>query len=361
MKIIAVAGASGGHIYPALAFLERFSGEEGEIEALLVLPSRSIKADFDSCNYPIKYISSGRVSFSLNQRSVLAFLKFLKGGWESLSILLKFNPDIVIGFGSIDSVPLVMLAWFFRIKTIIHEQNLLPGKANRFLARFVDKIALSYPGSGRYFNLSESKILLTGNPIRGRLRKIGREEALNFFGLKKDKFTILVMGGSQGSKHINTAFLNITGLIKDKANLQVIHLLGKEERKEIREAYEKIGIKAKVFDFFSAMEFAYSAADLAVTRAGASTISELIYFKLPAIIFPYPYAYEHQLENAKILSERGCAVVMNESNLEDGLFLERLELLIKDKNILNNMVLNFDSFPVISAANRLKEVVLALN
>lgn len=361
MKIIVVAGASGGHIYPALAFLEKLPKEKCVSDALLVLPSRSIKADFDSCNYPIRYISSGRVSLTLSRKSISAFLNFLKGGWESFRILLKFKPDIVVGFGSIDSVFLVMLAWFFRIKTIIHEQNVLPGKANRFLAKFVDKVAVSFPESKPYFDLPASKIVLVGNPIRNSLKKISKEKAVDFFSLDKEKFTILVMGGSQGSKHINAAFLNTVGLIKERAYLQVIHLLGKEKRREISEAYERIGIKAKVFDFFSTMEFAYSAADLTVTRSGASTISELIHFKLPAIIFPYPYAYEHQLENAKILGGRGCAVVMNESNLDDGLFLETLELLIKDKNILNNMILNFDSFPVISAASRLKEAVLTLN
>jgi UDP-N-acetylglucosamine--N-acetylmuramyl-(pentapeptide) pyrophosphoryl-undecaprenol N-acetylglucosamine transferase len=179
--------------------------------------------------------------------------------------------------------------------------------------------------------------------------------------LDQEKFTILVMGGSQVSRHINSAFLNASSLIKEKTNLQVIHLLGGKENREISEGYKSINIKAKVFDYFKAMEFAYSAADLVVTRAGASTIAELIYFKLPSMIFPYPYAYAHQLENAKILSERGCAVIMDEGSLDSGIFKKSLELLIQDKNVLNKMVSNFDSFPAVSAAHRLKEEVLSLN
>jgi UDP-N-acetylglucosamine--N-acetylmuramyl-(pentapeptide) pyrophosphoryl-undecaprenol N-acetylglucosamine transferase len=360
MKILIVTGASGGHIYPAIAFLENLASGERKDEALLVLPSRSIKADFSSCQYPIKYISSGRVSFAFNRRSILAFLSFLKGGWESFLILVKFRPDVVVGFGSIDSIPLVILAWFFRIKTIIHEQNLLPGKANRFLARFADKVAVSFPESKSYFGLTANKIVLTGNPIRSSLKKLNKDEALNFFGFDKERFTILVMGGSQGSSHINSAFINALNLIEGKGALQVIHLLGKNERSEALEAYAKINIKAKVFDYFNAMEFAYSAANLAVTRAGASTVAELIYFKLPAVFFPYPFAYKHQLENAKVLSGRGCAVVMNEKNLDEKIFPESLELLIKDKNILNKMVSNFDSFPLAFAAHRLKEEVISL-
>ena len=361
MRIIAVAGASGGHIYPALAFLEKLSAEKRVSDALLVLPSRSIKADFSVGAYSIKYISSSRISFAFNRKSILGFLNLLKCFWESLIILYKFKPDIVVGFGSIDSIPLVMFAWLFRVKTIIHEQNVMPGKANRFLAKFVDKIAISFPNSRKYFDFPEGKVVLSGNPIRNSLKKISKEIALNFFSLNKDKFTILVMGGSQGSQHINSAFLNTLRLIKNKDNLQVIHLLGRDERRGVAEEYDKVHVEAKVFDFFSSMEFAYSAADLAITRGGASTVSELIYFKLPSIIFPYPYAYKHQFENAKILCERGCAAVMNESDLDGSLLLDTLELLAKDKNILNRMISSFDSFPVISAADRLKEEVLILN
>lgn len=361
MKILVVAGASGGHIYPALAFLEKLPEEKRVSAALLVLPSRSRKVDLNSCVYPVKYISSGRVKLTLSRESIFAFLSFIKGGWESFRIIIKFKPDIVVGFGSIDSIFLVMFAWFFRIKTIIHEQNVLPGKANRFLVKFVDKIAISFPNSRLYFNLPADKLVLVGNPIRNSLKKISKEKALDFFDLDQNKFTILVMGGSQGSQHINAAFLNTVGSIKEKSDLQVIHLLGQGESGKFQKLYEKIGIKARVFDFFNAMEFAYSAANLIVTRSGASTLSELIYFKLPAIIFPYPYAYRHQLENAKILSESRCAVVLSEGNLDDGLFLKSLELLMKDKNVLNSMISNFDCFPIISAASKLREVVLALN
>jgi UDP-N-acetylglucosamine--N-acetylmuramyl-(pentapeptide) pyrophosphoryl-undecaprenol N-acetylglucosamine transferase len=360
MKILTVTGASGGHIYPAIAFLENLALSERGDEALLVLPSRSIKADFGLSKYPIEYIASGRVRFSFDRRSILAFLSFLKGGWESFLILVKFRPDVVVGFGSIDSIPLVMLAWFFRIKTIIHEQNVLPGKANRFLSRFADKVAVSFPESKSYFKLTPGKIVLTGNPIRSSLKRINKEEALNFFGFDKEKFTILVMGGSQGSNHINSAFFNALNLIGGRDSLQVIHLLGKDERSGALEAYARINIKAKVFDYSNAMEFAYSAASLAITRAGASTVAELIYFKLPAVFFPYPFAYKHQLENAKVLSGRGCAVIMDEKNLDEKIFPESLELLIKDKNILNKMVSNFESFPLTFAAHRLKEEVFSL-
>lgn len=357
MRVLTVTGASGGHIYPALAFLERFALEKGENIALLVLPSRSIKADFSSCKYPLRYISSGRVRFSFDRKSILALLNFLKGGLESFSILLKFRPDIVVGFGSIDSIPLVMLAWFFRIKTIIHEQNLMPGKANRFLSRFADKVAFSYSGSGKYFGLSESKAIFTGNPIRCGLKKIGRQEALNFFDLKKDKFTILVMGGSQGSERINATILEAAGMIKNKEDLQVIHLFGKQDYSAAVGAYEKLGIKARAYGFFEKMEFAYSAADLTITRAGATTISELIYYKLPAIISPYPYAYKHQSENAKILEAAGCGVIIKDDELTAECLRRKVEDFISDSGKISAMRSSYAGIGGVNAADELVKAI----
>lgn len=328
MRILVVTGASGGHIYPSLAFLERLEEEKSATDVLLVLPSRSIKTDFKSSSYKLEYISSAQVSFCLSVKNIFAILNFIKGSWKSFRILLKFKPDIVVGFGSIDSIAMVMLAWFFRIKALIHEQNVTPGRANRFLAKFADKVAISFPDSQRYFDVGERKIVLTGNPIRRSLKIVGRVEALNFFCLDKDKFTILIMGGSQGSRHINSAFLKAMVLMNNNSTLQVIHLTGEGEYKEIEEAYKKINIKAKVFGFFSAMEYAYSAADLAICRAGATTIAELIHFALPAILIPYPFAYAHQFKNAAILKEKGAGIIINDSELEAGRLNKLLETFI---------------------------------
>lgn len=316
MRVLVVAGASGGHIYPALAFLERLKEEKNVSDTLLVLPSRSIKADFKPGNYKIKYIASARISFSLNRSNIIALFKFIKGAWDSFRILLEFKPDIVAGFGSIDSIPMIMLAWFFRIKILIHEQNVLPGRANRFLARFADKIAISFPDSMRYLGCAREKIVLTGNPIRRELRKAGKEEALNFFGLDKNKFTILVMGGSQGSQHINSVFLEAVALMDDISTVQIIHLTGKDGHDQAADTYRKINIKAKVFGFLSSMEYAYGAADLVICRAGASTLSELIHFELPAILIPYSFAYAHQFKNARILEEKGTGIIIKDSELK---------------------------------------------
>jgi len=329
MKILVVAGASGGHIYPALAFLEKLQEEKDSAEALLVLPSRSINISCSPIKYKLVYITSIKLSFSLNHNNVAGLLSFLKGAWQGLCIILRFKPDIVVGFGSIDSVPLVMAAWFLRIKTLIHEQNVFPGRANRFLAKFADKVAVSFADSGRYFDLSKDKILFTGNPIRRSLKKMSKEEALSFLGLDKDKFTVLVMGGSQGSKRINDVFLKAVELIKERERLQVVHILGiRELSPQVMDAYRRLNIKAHVFDFCDAMGYVYNAADLAITRAGATSISELIYFGVPAILIPYPFAYAHQFYNAKTLKDVCAGVIIKDEETNPSLLKEVIEQFI---------------------------------
>ncbi|PIP18775.1 MAG: undecaprenyldiphospho-muramoylpentapeptide beta-N-acetylglucosaminyltransferase [Candidatus Omnitrophica bacterium CG23_combo_of_CG06-09_8_20_14_all_41_10] len=360
MRVLVVAGASGGHIYPASAFLEKLKEEKSVSDTLLVLPLRSIKTDFKSCGCKIIYISSAQVSFSLNYSNIIALFKFIKGSWESFRILLKFKPDCVVGFGSLDSIPLVILAWFFRIKTLIHEQNVLPGRANKFLAKFSDKIAISFPDSKCLLGCRDEKIVLTGNPIRQGLRKMGKEEALNFFGLDKNKFTILVMGGSQGSRHINDAFLEVIALMNDISGVQVIHIAGKDDENKVADAYKKINIRAKVFGFFSSMEYAYSASDLVICRAGATTIAELIHFKLPAILIPYPFAYAHQFKNARILEVEGAGIIIKDDEFKVDRLNKLLECFIRNPDVAAVMREHYTGVFKYDAGSELVKATMAL-
>jgi len=360
MKILAVAGASGGHIFPALAFMEQVKRSGVGVERLLVLPSRSIKFDVSSFDCRIKRISSARLSFKPSLKSLTAFMIFAKGAWESLIILLKFKPDAVIGFGSIDSIPLVMWGWFFRIKTIIHEQNVLPGRANIFLSKFVDKIAVSFFESREYFSVSQDKIFLTGNPIRAGLKKIARHEALSLLGLDRERFAILVMGGSQGSGRINSVFMDMLDLIKEKSRLQVIHITGIREYDIVLKKYERLGIKAKVYGFLEDMGLAYSAADLAITRAGAATLAELINFRLPAIIIPYPFAYSHQDLNAEILKKTGAAFVIRDDLLSPENLKEMLEDLVLSPEKIDKMRQGFSGECCQESSALLADLVLSL-
>jgi UDP-N-acetylglucosamine--N-acetylmuramyl-(pentapeptide) pyrophosphoryl-undecaprenol N-acetylglucosamine transferase len=228
------------------------------------------------------------------------------------------------------------------------------------LAKFVDRVAISFSETKDYLGISPQRLTLTGNPIRKELKIIDKEEARKFFGLQQDKFTVLVMGGSQGSQHLNTGSLRAFSALEDAQRPQVIHLAGKKESQLIENRYKALNINARVFSFLSPMEFAYSAADLAITRAGATTVCELIFFGLPAILVPYPYAYQHQSGNAKVLQGKGCALIVKDDELDGEVLRQALISIISNPVMLNTMRAQFLTFPENNAAELLLKEVMAL-
>lgn len=361
MKILVVTGSSGGHIFPALSFLHALRDRGKDIDALLLLPKRAKELDLALQDCRVGYLSISTVKFKPDFKNLAAWFGFLKGSLESLCLLVEFRPDIVVGFGSISSVPAVLFAWIFRIKTLIHEQNVIPGRANRLLAKFADKIAISFVETKNYLNNSE-RAVLTGNPIRRELKadKDLRQEALNFFGFNNNKLTILVMGGSQGSHRINTCFLNAVSMIKDKSGFQVIHLAGQQDCALLDNGYRDLRVAFKLFTFLKEMQYAYSIADLAITRAGATTISELVFFATPAVIIPYPFAYRHQLNNAGVLTKHEAAVLINEDELKPEVLKEVLVDLMNNPNKIKFMRSNYSRISRTNACDLLANEALSL-
>lgn len=348
-----VSGSSGGHIFPALSFIGAIREKQKNAAVLLLLPERVRQKQIPVQGVALKYISTAQINLTFDWKNIPACFEYLKGIAQSFFIITEFKPDLVVGFGSIDSIPCMMLAWLFRTRTLIHEQNVVPGRANKLLAKFVDKIALSFAQTGPALKVNASKLVITGNPIRNDLIRIGREQALDFFGFK-DKLTVLVTGGSQGSSRINEYFFKA---IKGPGDLQVIHICGASDRASLTKSYTEAGIAAKVFPFLKEMQYAYSAADLAVCRGGATTIAELSYYALPAIIIPYPYAYAHQLENAKILEKQGSALIVLDKDLDSGVLTEKLSRCV-DRKVLDNMRLSYGSIDRPAASELLADAAL---
>ncbi|MCX5700915.1 MAG: UDP-N-acetylglucosamine--N-acetylmuramyl-(pentapeptide) pyrophosphoryl-undecaprenol N-acetylglucosamine transferase [Candidatus Omnitrophica bacterium] len=315
MRVLVAAGSSGGHIFPALSFIRAIKDKDVGISTLLVLPKRCIGLYSLPDGSRIRYICGSNLTLKIAPKSLISLFEFLKGVAQSLSIIIEYRPDIVAGFGSLDSIAIVLFGWFFRIKTIVHEQNVIPGRANRLLARFVDKVAVSFTDTGDYLNIDKQKVAFTGNPLRKELVKIERLKALEFFGLTQDKFTILVAGGSQGSGHVNSVFSDTLLSSPDLAKCQVIHISGNKDYADLKEKYRCLDSRVTLFSFFDKMHYAYSASDLVVCRAGATTIAELLYFNLPAIFIPYPYAYAHQYNNAQVVASLGKAKIVSDAEL----------------------------------------------
>jgi len=363
MRILIVTGASGGHIFPATSFLKTLKDKRKSIDTLLVLPlHRRIileNASIEDCSGSVKYVSITSFKPGFDFRNILATCRLLKGVLQSLFIILEYRPEIVVGFGSIVSIPMVILARLFRIKTMIHEQNVFPGRANRFLAKFADRIAVSFADTGDYLRIAQDKITLTGNPIRPELRKVNRSEALNYFAFAKDRFTILVMGGSQGSERVNKYFLKAVSVINKRHNLQIIHISGIGDNAFLLDSYKSLNVNVKLFSFLREMQYAYSASDLVVCRAGATTIAELIDFALPAVIIPYPFAHKHQLDNAKFIQGLGAATVIDDDELESGILNKVLASLIDNPEDLQLMRSAYNKNIRFNAREKFLEAALA--
>jgi UDP-N-acetylglucosamine--N-acetylmuramyl-(pentapeptide) pyrophosphoryl-undecaprenol N-acetylglucosamine transferase len=361
MKVFIVTGSSGGQIFSAVSLAEELIALDQGTQVLLLLPERSNLSLDIPAGCAVAYSKAPRMVFAFSRSGVKSLLGLSKAAWQDMKVLLSFKPDVVVGFGSIDSVCIIFLAWFFRIKTIIHEQNVMPGKANRLLAKLVDKVAVSFEETLPRLRVNKDKLVLTGNPLREGLSRLERKAALGYFGFQENKFTLLVVGGSQGSSKVNSVFADALSAFPAKENLQLIHLSGKQDSELLKMRYAKEGVRAQVFDFFPQMHYAYSAANLVICRAGATTISELIFFGLPAVLLPYPYAYAHQMANARVLSGAGCALIIEDAKLNAENIKSILTPLVGSTEELARMRQCYDKFKSVNAAEKLALEVSRLN
>lgn len=358
MRVLIVTGTSGGHIFPAKALKDELEGLGNSL--LLVLPRKNKENNFSMEYGQIEYIHSTRLGKNLGVKNIYGVYSFLLGAWESLRLIIKFKPDVVVGFGSLDTIALVFWAWLFRIKTLIHEQNVIPGQANRLLAKLVDRVAVSFVQTSRYLNICGEKVIFTGNPVRKGLIRLERKEALDFFKLKDGKFNILITGGSQGSHKLNTVCFEALVDFNGKDDLQVIHLCGSKDFAVLKEAYVSSNLTYKLFDFMLDMQYAYSIADLVICRAGATTIAELRVFGVPAILIPYPFAYAHQLANARVLEGQKAALVINDAEFTPQMLRDKLHEFLGDREKLKAMRQAYAKDQVLDSALILAQEVLNL-
>jgi len=359
MRILIVTGSSGGHIFPAMALREELNNSSQEV--LLVLPLKSRRDKLSDSTGEIKYIHTAVLTLALSRKNLAGLWFFLWGAWESLRIVLKFKPEVVVGFGSLNTLALVFWAWLFRIKTIIHEQNVICGRANSLLAKLVDKVAVSFSQTCGSLNISPERVVLTGNPLRKEMERVDKNEALNFFKLKAGKFTILITGGSQGAHRLNAVCLEALSAYPRKDALQLIHICGTQDFSRLASGYAAAGVACKLFEFLPEMQYAYSVADLIICRAGATTIAELQRFRIPAILIPYPFAYAHQLANAQILAKPKAALIISDQELTSEKISAQITQFLNDPQKLEFMRQAYTEFGDLEATKLLaKEVLTAV-
>jgi UDP-N-acetylglucosamine--N-acetylmuramyl-(pentapeptide) pyrophosphoryl-undecaprenol N-acetylglucosamine transferase len=358
MKIIVSGGGTGGHIYPALALIRTIKQKHPDTECLYIgtekgLESRLVPRE----SIPFKSIHITGFKRSLSFENVKTVARFLKGVSRCKKIIREFKPDVVIGTGGYVCGPVVYAAAKLHIPTIIHEQNSVPGLTNKFLSRYVDKVAICFESAKSFFD--EKKVVLTGNPRASEVIGEKRRDVLSGFGLKTTLPTVLIFGGSRGARPINEAVVKSFSNFAQK-NYQVIYATGDVHYEAVKKEIALIGEKGniKVVPFIHNMPEVLRAVDLVVSRAGATTLAELTALGLPSILIPSPYVTNnHQEKNAKTLLENGAAFMLLEKDLSSAKLVSLIDKILLDREQMEKMQAAARKLGIRDASWRLYEVM----
>lgn len=294
-----------------------------------------------------------------------AILQLIRSFFSSLLLLQKHQPNAVVGMGGYASFPLVMVASLLGYPTIIHEQNMIPGLANKILSRRVALVTLSFRESEEFFPKAREKVLV-GNPIRTQVLQAEKSSSLGKFKLETGRKTLLVFGGSRGAKKINQALLEAYSLYSHLDTLQILHLTGMMEYQAVArdlEARKSASDRViyRCYPYLDDISPAYAVADLVISRAGATTIAELTARGLPAILVPYPFATNnHQKQNAEVLVRAGGARIISDQEINASLLWQTIASVIFDHHILKELSRNSLRMGRPDAAENLAQLVLKM-
>jgi UDP-N-acetylglucosamine--N-acetylmuramyl-(pentapeptide) pyrophosphoryl-undecaprenol N-acetylglucosamine transferase len=327
LKFILSGGGTGGHIYPAIAIANELKNRFPDAEFLFVGAKDKMEMQkVPQEGYAIEGLWISGLQRKLTIQNAMFPIKLFDSLGKSRSIIKSFKPNVVIGTGGFASGPLLQMANMLNVPTVIQEQNSFPGITNKLLGKKATKICVAYENLERFF--PKGKMILTGNPVRKDLIDVDskREEALDYFKLDPNKKTLLVLGGSLGSRRINQLIEKELDKIVSQ-NVQIIWQCGKL----YFEDYKKYNSNnSQVLAFIDRMDLLYAASDIVISRAGASSVSELCIVGKPVIFIPSPnVAEDHQTKNAKSIVDKKGALMIKESELEEE-FLLVFEALLKD-------------------------------
>lgn len=337
LRIIISGGGTGGHIFPAISIANALKARMPQCEILFVGAETRMEMErVPAAGYKIVGLPVQGFDRSHMLKNFRVAFDLLKSLCKAKRILKSFAPDIAIGVGGYASGPMLWMAARSGVPIVIQEQNSYAGVTNKLLAKQASKICVAYEGMERFF--PAERIVLTGNPVRATLEAIGdqREEALQFFGLTPEKKTILILGGSLGARSINRGIQKNLDKLLAAEDVQVIWQTGRIYHEEMQAALQDKGETSSIWcsDFITRMDYAYAAADLVVSRAGAGTISELCLVEKAVILVPSPnVAEDHQTQNALALSKRGAALMVKDKDVDESLVDTALSVLKDDKQL----------------------------
>ncbi len=370
MRIVLTGGGTGGHLFPVIAVVHkikilfeqsasRFPANESAELKLMFLGPETVGEEYLAQEGILrKKIMAGKLRRYASAQNIFDIIKIPFGVLQSLWYLFNFMPNVVFSKGGYGSIPVVLAAWILRIPVLIHESDALPGMANKFAAKFSRRIAISYIDTAQYF--PEKKTALTGNPVRTGIFDGSKDEAKKIFGLNGLKPVLFIYGGSQGSKAINDVIaLSLPTLLQ---RTEIIHQCGNENFNELRQSMNNnLPNDYHLLPFLNEEQVraAYGAADLVISRAGASNIAEIATLGKPSVLIPLPNsAADHQIKNALEYAKFGATLVMEQMNLTPHLLQRQVFSLLDNPDLLRKMSENALKFNPPDAATKIAQEVL---
>jgi len=356
--MIISAGGTGGHIYPALAIIKKFQEKDKNFEVLYIgTHNRMENKIVPEHNIPYQSLKIYGFSKSDILRDIKNVGYLVSAYSKCLNIMQEFKPDIVVGVGGYVTLPVILAAKKLKIKTVVHEQNSIPGKTNKFISKGVAKVFTSFKESKKYFS-KDVNCVYTGNPSADNVKNLKpiKKESLGF---SKDKKLVLVTSGSLGSSTLNNKLIDF--LKKSaKEDYEVLFITG-ERNYETFTKENKFGKNVKVLPYLDNLAALFKSCDLVIGRAGAGTISELIMAKTPSILVPSPFvANNHQYYNAKDLSDSNMAIMIEEKDLDGTILYKRVKGLLSNNSEYKEIKKNLKDFESFSSSEKIYDEIKEL-
>jgi len=357
MKVAFAGGGTGGHLFPGISVAEELRRRAPGARVLFLCTERDrAYQGLSASGFEVAALPS------VNRGALPRRLaRLLPAAARAMRLLARFRPDVVVGLGGYGSVAPVVCASVLRIPCVLLEQNVVPGRANRLLSRLADEVECQWAESISFFSCP-SKARVTGNPIRASIRRRDRAAAAERLRLDPRTPTLLVMGGSQGARPLNDLVVEALPLFESGGKpIQLVHLAGRADRERVSAAYEQCGLRAEVFGFLGDMSLAYSVCDLALSRAGGTSIAELAALGIPSILVPLPHATDnHQHLNARVLEYSGAAILVEQKTLSPHWLARLVAELLASPARLAYMSRRSRRFGVPRAASLVADRIVAL-
>jgi UDP-N-acetylglucosamine--N-acetylmuramyl-(pentapeptide) pyrophosphoryl-undecaprenol N-acetylglucosamine transferase len=358
MRVVVSGGGTGGHIYPALSLIKEIKKNHKNAEILYIGTEKGLEADIvPREGIPFETIHITGFKRKLSFENFKTVTRFLTGARRAKQLINKFKPDVVIGTGGYVCGPVVFAAAKLKIPTVIHEQNSVPGLTNKFLSKYVDRVAICFEEAKQFF--PKEKVVFTGNPRATDVLDINPEAGRESLNLNPNKKTVLIVGGSRGARPINDAFLSVIDEWSKK-DYQVVYVTGAVHYDAVMEKVKGSNHSDNVIikPFIHNMPDVLGAIDLIVARAGATTLAEITALGLPSILIPSPYVTNnHQEKNANALKTSGAAIVVKEQDMNGKRLQKDIDNVLTVTKKWNEMHLAAKELGVPLAANNVYQLL----